>query len=64
MTCIKRLVLIGFAGMAATLAPTQEDAQFEAEWQRMAELGREHQGERWSLKELSLNGSGRIRIAF
>ena len=48
MTCIKRLVLIGFAGMAATLALTQEDAQFEAEWQRMAELGREHQTA-WSL---------------
>ena len=43
MTRLERLAFLGFAGMAVTPAIAQESAQFEAEWQPMAELGRGHE---------------------
>jgi len=39
MTRTKRLVFVGFAGMAATLAVPQEDTQSAAEWRRNQQLG-------------------------
>jgi len=43
MTRIKRLAIMGLAGMVATLALAQENAQSGAEWQRMLQLGQAHE---------------------